>query len=693
MSRNIDDIEQYSSVSTPDGRVIKRFQRIYFEPSPIGKGSFGKVYRVESIDDDVPEVPMLLKLIPITKDDIAGTQSLKTISLLHEKMRRDEAKHQRPFLQGYPEMIGVPLVSFAGKDAVKEQRFSCFLMYDLTELNYRDLGDQSNTIRVADDANILDRMYLSYQLFRSLDWMHRNDFNNADLSIKSLFLNDKQLRLGLIDYDGGYHFKQQKAPLSLGKLGDWASYTFNMIRTVAGFRPELSILDRIHDEYFIAASAFFELLYGVPPFFFLNSKEETVKKEYLSNNKWPELDFNASYANKTSRTAYDHIFGNLRELEASGLSEIVNGFKTVFGKSYYDGKYRFTPARWKRLIKKVLDEVKYDPLVKEFSSNRAEIMSATDTICIKWDIARADQIKLNGTFLNFAVSSQSFTPGDDTTYTLDALNDFGKTSLEVEVLARKIDPEISYFSADNILRNSLTPVILSWDTEHTDHIYLNGKQLDNQGTYSVEPTQETTYSLVAVGHFDQRVEKTLTVSVVAPVIKRFDYEVNLEHGIKNVDLRFDVTDCESLSISPRIGVVDPTGNLVSILIDERTEFTLTARGLFQDTVERVTAIPFPIPSVLQLSPPHPTIEIHTQLNPEVLQPNLQLLAPELKLPLLETLGTMIDIDPAILDEAIRVPDFTSLQLKPKEEAVRTLSFAEAMSSFKSVYQKHLEKND
>jgi hypothetical protein len=160
-----------------------------------------------------------------------------------------------------------------------------------------------------------------------------------------------------------------------------------------------------------------------------------------------------------------------------------------------------------------------------------------------------------------------------------------------------------------------------------------------------------------------------------------------------VDLLFEVSNCESVYISPRVGVVKADQNIVPIAIDERTEFTLTAKGIFQDTIERVTAIPFPIPSVLQLSPPHPTIEIYTQLNPEVMQPNLQLLAPELKLPLLETLGTMIDIDPALLDEAIRVPDFTSLQLKPKEEAVRTLSFAEAMSSFKSVYQKHLEKND
>jgi hypothetical protein len=692
MIRYIDSIEQYSSISLPDGSSVKRFQRIDFEIESFAKGTFGGVHRVESIDDRVPEIKLVLKLVPVEEDNLIGVQSLKTIGLLHDKVRKHEAKTRRPFFQEHPELIGIPLAAFVGKETVAEKRFNCFLMLDLTALGYRDLAESHNVIKVADEAGILDRMYLSYQFFRAIDWMHRNDFNHADLSLSALFLQDDQLRLVLIDYDGGYHFKHQQSPLSLGKLGYWGSHLFNQLRTVVSGKQELSILDRLQDEYFTAAAAFFELLFEAPPYFFLEPGED-VRKKYLEQYKWPEMDFSQSYANKSSKSLHENLLRNIQVLEANGAKELIDGFRTVFGKGYFDGKYRLTTARWKRLVKKILTDNSYDPLVQSFLLNKTEVRRADEEVVLTWKISRADQIRINGKHVNFAKGTQEFKPGGEANYTLDVANDFGSFSLDVAVVANKVDPVIKEFSASATVRDSLAPIRLTWDTEHTDHIYLNGKQLDNQGTYSVEPKQETTYSLVAVGHFGQRVEKTLTISVVAPVIIRFDYEVNLEHGIKNVDLRFDVTDCESLSISPRIGVVDPTGNLVSILIDERTEFTLTAKGLFQDTVEQVTAIPFPIPSVLQLSPPHPTIEIHTQLNPEVLQPNLQLLAPELKLPLLETLGTMIDIDPLILDEAIRVPDFTSLQLKPKEEAVRTLSFAEAMSSFKSVYQKHLEKND
>jgi hypothetical protein len=221
---------------------------------------------------------------------------------------------------------------------------------------------------------------------------------------------------------------------------------------------------------------------------------------------------------------------------------------------------------------------------------------------------------------DFLISGSVIQPKDECDIEVRAVNDFGMSTKIIHISAKKVAPEISDFSSNIHKRLDYTPVTLSWKTIHCKEVRIDkiDTVLSANGNYEVNPTEKTKYILTAVGFFDQQTLSEIEIDVVAPSIIDFRYEINIERGIDNVDLFWKTEDAIEVKISPRIGNVDLSGNAY-IGINERTDFTITAKGSFNEINKTIQAQPFPIPIIKGIFVPTPIINIASSITLDKLQ--------------------------------------------------------------------------
>ena len=343
----IKSLSNISDISVIDQNVndnLFSFHKIDFNEAEIGSGAFGSVYKVTSIDGE-PSVNYVLKLY---SDEINKQHAYDVIKLLHEKLKRQQQKTSLPSYHEFPELIGLPFLAFKGYDNIAEKHCVAFLMYNLFDLGYEDYGSDKGTSIEYKNLLFPDKLYLAYQFSKTINFLHSIEFINADISEQSIFINPREVRLALIDFDSGYHFDKQKKPTTIGKITQWAK---NIIRS-KNKSDEITTEDRLFHEYELLASGLFEIIFGVMPYFFLKDADEQTKREYLATNQWPFIDENSPLFNKENAITHSEIVRVLSELEVVA-KELIKGFKKVFNQGYDDKRKRLSPLEWKKYIRRI----------------------------------------------------------------------------------------------------------------------------------------------------------------------------------------------------------------------------------------------------------------------------------------------------------------------------------------------------
>ncbi len=106
-------------------------------------------------------------------------------------------------------------------------------------------------------------------------------------------------------------------------------------------------------------------------------------------------------------------------------------------------------------------------------------------------------------------------PMKTTTFTLAAINSRGvkrETSIEVRVLSA---PEIVSFTTGTHSIDPGESVILNWETENAEQVFLNGERIRPRFSLEVRPGETTTYKLTARNKAAER-HNTLIVTVRGP---------------------------------------------------------------------------------------------------------------------------------------------------------------------------------
>ncbi|RFC54056.1 protein kinase family protein [Brumimicrobium aurantiacum] len=610
MIKSLTNISEVSVIDQNGENDILSFSEIEFDDKALGSGGFGSVHNVQSIDG-------VLKsefVIKIFTDEDSKQHAYDVVRILHDKLKKRQHLTKTPTYHDKPELLGLPFLVFKGYDNISEKHCVAFLMYNLEKLNYEDYGSDMAKLDEYTLLNIPDKLYLAYQLAKTIDFLHEIKFIHADLSENSLWFNPKRIQLSIIDYDSGYHFDTQDKPTTIGKVGHWIGSRFRNIIGQPKDSSELNTLDRLYEEYWVLANATFEVVFGAMPFFFLSDTDDNSKQSYLKENEWPNIDYSSPLFNKANSQQHQAIILFLKQLEEGGAKELIDAFKKVFNSGYKNERKRLTSKEWKELLFN-LNQSLGNPILKSFTADKTKIKRKNEEVEFYFEVNKYDSIYVNNKLVPLNQKSIILNIADSTKVNIRAINDFQTIEDFVEIQAVKVEPKILLFTASKLLRDSEDPIILSWETENANSVSINliDKELEISGMTEVTPIEKTQYLLTVKGYFDEVLSQEIEVDIIKPNIKFFNWEVNLNKGITNVDISWEVENATSVKISPHVKSQNVNG-LEHISISERTEFKLIAKGLFADIENEITAHPFPVPIVKQIFANAPKLELKININ-------------------------------------------------------------------------------
>lgn len=617
MLLKLTNISGISAIQQNLSHNVYGLSELQFEDQHVGKGAVGEVYKVISIDGNTFK-DLLIKIVRETE---LSEKAYETISILHDKLNTHQRKTGIPIFIEIPELNGLPFLAFRASIDGKEQRVTCLLMKDLTAFDYSDLGSESwskeNFIK---EVGFEEKLYLCYQFARGVTFLHELNFIHADLKDVSIFVNLSRPQLAIIDYDGGYHYDKQGFAITLGAINAWMSDKWRKIFGQGKSAKDVTTNERLAEENWIIANGLFELLFGIPPFYFLTSLEGNNIERYLSNNKWPYIENASELINPSNVGNHGVIIKMIETLSQEGLKPLIDAFRNVFNEGSRNEAVRLKPKDWKKLLFDLGGTLIGSPQIEEFKADKLEIFEARERVSFKWKANFFRVVYLNDSIQDPLRDFNDLEIPDTTVVTLKVENDFGIVTSELLVSARKVEPKIISFNTNIQKRGDLSPVILSWTTEECKHVTIDfvSGQLPSIGSIEIDPIQKTVIRLIAVGFFGQEVSAELVVDVEEACVNTFNYEINIEKGIDNIDLFWQTTNANEIEISPNIGKVSPSGS-ISVGISEKTVFTIVARGYFNIVEKTIEAQPFPIPIIKGIFVPTPTLILNSNIPSELLK--------------------------------------------------------------------------
>ena len=159
------------------------------------------------------------------------------------------------------------------------------------------------------------------------------------------------------------------------------------------------------------------------------------------------------------------------------------------------------------------------PTVDFFSGSSTEVSSG-QTVKITWSTKNAKVVDIdNGVGSSLSPASEAEVKLDHTTtYTLTAKGDGGTSSktltVTVKAVAAPKAPVISSFAAASARIKQGDSVTLNWSTTDATSVTLNGNPQPAEGSLTVKPSDDATYTLVANGAANLApASKSVTVAV------------------------------------------------------------------------------------------------------------------------------------------------------------------------------------
>jgi serine/threonine protein kinase len=610
MLRNVTDISNISVIQQGSYDNIYGVQNIQYDESPIGSGGVGSVYRIENVDGKSVE-GLLLKLI-IDSEFIEKTYD--TISILHNKINERQQQTKTTVFMEFPELRGLPFIVFKGKINETEKEVTGLVMHNLSVKSYIDYSEDSFRRNDYSSDAFIDKLFLSFQLARGVDFLHELKFIHSDLKDNSIFINSKIPQLAIIDFDGGFNYDKQKSALTIGAIQAWATPLFRKAIGLGKSAKDFSYSERLDEEKWNLAIGIFEVFFGIQPFYFLKDNEEETLITYLKVNTWPNIPTDLTLVAEKNLKFHSNLIQVLEGIGNAGLKPIVDNFKNTFNSGYKNASKRFSPKQWKEMLFKLGSEFIGAPLLESFKSKKSILNFKGDTIEFNWNARYYHSIQLNGIQLEQHLSNKLVELEDECEVELLLINDFGETRNSIKIDTNRIAPIIKTFESSISKRTDLKPVKLIWYTMDANKVQISHflEELAPNGEIEVNPLEKTKFILTAFGNFDQEITSTLEIDVELAKINLFKYEINIERGIDNVDLFWETENTQEVEISPHIGKVELNGETFIGIVD-KTEFTITAKGYFNEVQKTIEAQPFPIPIIKGIFVPTPIVNLENSV--------------------------------------------------------------------------------
>jgi uncharacterized cupredoxin-like copper-binding protein/plastocyanin len=223
-----------------------------------------------------------------------------------------------------------------------------------------------------------------------------------------------------------------------------------------------------------------------------------------------------------------------------------------------------------------------DPQVKilRFTATPKNVIKAGESVTLVWDIQNADSAEISGIGkVDPKSGSSTVTPTQTTTYKLTARNKNSEVNENLVVTVERSQVRIISFTASPATIMTGEASRLFWQTENAVKVELSTVgAVSPNSCATVSPTSTTTYTLKAVGQFDE-VNATATVQVApgqAPRILKFAVTPMEILPGEQASLVWQVEGAKEVTISG-LGKVEPTGSS-SVSPPDSTTYTLVAKN-------------------------------------------------------------------------------------------------------------------
>ncbi len=139
------------------------------------------------------------------------------------------------------------------------------------------------------------------------------------------------------------------------------------------------------------------------------------------------------------------------------------------------------------------------PRIVRFQANPIEILAGEQSSLV-WQVENATEVTISGIGRVEPQGSSSVSPPDTATYTLTARNAAGEVSATAVVSVVKPVKILNFVADPSATKKAGDPVVLRWTTENATEVVITGVgSVPVNGTMTVNPAQNVTYTLIAYG--------------------------------------------------------------------------------------------------------------------------------------------------------------------------------------------------
>lgn len=415
-----------TSELNPEFNSIKSIE---IDNNPFDNGAFGEVYFCNSLNGINISNPQVLKIFI---DDGSGSalRGFETIKKLQEQIIKYnnylQQKNEKQ-IQQINALGALPQFSYEGIiNGKKVLGYSANLLSNQKWMlfghifNEEDLDKRKQLRNKFYNLEIDHRLKMAFDLVEGFYHLEQMKFIYADLNPKNFFINEKDGRLCLIDFEGG---AINDNPETYGKPGEWLAPEIQE-QLLRSNSPIIKV-DLNTDTWAVAIAIHF-MLFNFHPLFFLKVRGRNEMLQYFRKHKWPEVDKkNLNFRNEVEGI-YDWYINKLKSQIPPSL---VTAFADTINSGFSNPNRRLSYKQWLR----VLSSLMQPPVIKSFVADNTVIISGVP-ITLKWQTEKTHTIIIDNGIGDVTGKTEiKVRPDKNTTFHLKAIGHFGEIEKSIDV--------------------------------------------------------------------------------------------------------------------------------------------------------------------------------------------------------------------------------------------------------------------
>ena len=402
---------------------------IDIDDNPFDSGAFGEVYFCNSLNGSGILSKQVLKVFI---DDGSGSakRGYETIVKLQEQIvshnKYLQQRNEKP-LQQINALGALPQFSFEGVlNGKKVFGYSANLLQRSDWLlfgqifNEEDLDLRKEIRNKFYNLPVDHRLKMAHDLVEGFSHLEQMKFIYADLNPKNFFVNEKEGRLCIIDFEGG---AINDNPETYGKPGEWLAPEIQ--KQLLNSNSSVIKVDLNTDTWAVAIAVHF-MLFPFHPLFFLKVRGEKEMAEYFNKFSWSDIDKSHSNFRAEHSGTFDWYTDKLN----NQLNPILyKAFADTINKGYNNRSLRLSYKQWLN----ILGAVMLPPKIVFFASDRSAIIQGVP-ITLKWKVDSAHTIEIDNGVGDVSGKTEIRTiPQKDAIYKIRAIGHFGEAEATVDI--------------------------------------------------------------------------------------------------------------------------------------------------------------------------------------------------------------------------------------------------------------------